>query len=254
MSQTNARLQGGGIVLPQGSSPGNVNVGEKALFIDTDGTAKTIDSTGTKASLAGGTGDAWYDAQVIALSALVPGLTRFEYIKGNIKPNGAIDSTILVDPGVVGGAVGVASDTTHLKLTGGIYPTPRTDKMAVAYRVKFPAIAAAKTALCGLSIVGGGGLLNFGWDQVTNATKWQLFPVGGAQVASTTSADTLWHDLLITSDGTTMIATIDGVEMARSTAVATLTNSLSAISIFASATLTPGVMFSRGVYGCVDPT
>jgi len=54
MSQTNARLQGGGVVLPQGASPGNVNVGEKALIIDTDGLLKMQDSAGNKGAASGG--------------------------------------------------------------------------------------------------------------------------------------------------------------------------------------------------------
>lgn len=54
MSQTNARFQGGGIVLPQGSSPGSINVGEQALILDSDGTAKLQASDGTKTSIGSG--------------------------------------------------------------------------------------------------------------------------------------------------------------------------------------------------------
>ena len=54
MSQTNSRLQGGGLILPQGSSPGNIGVGEKALILDSDGTVKTQDSAGTKTAISGG--------------------------------------------------------------------------------------------------------------------------------------------------------------------------------------------------------
>lgn len=53
MSQTNARLQGGGMILPQGSSPGNINVGEQALILDSDGTPKLQRSDGTKNAIGG---------------------------------------------------------------------------------------------------------------------------------------------------------------------------------------------------------
>lgn len=53
MSQTNARFQGGGAILPQGASPGSINAGEKALILDADGIVKTQDAAGTKTAIAG---------------------------------------------------------------------------------------------------------------------------------------------------------------------------------------------------------
>jgi hypothetical protein len=46
MSQTNARFQGGGVVLPVGAGAGNVNAGEGSMIIDTDGVLKTVDVAG----------------------------------------------------------------------------------------------------------------------------------------------------------------------------------------------------------------
>jgi len=54
MSQTNARLSGGGIILPQGSAPAGVNAGEQALILDSDGTAKLQDAAGTKTPVGSG--------------------------------------------------------------------------------------------------------------------------------------------------------------------------------------------------------
>ncbi len=51
MSQTNARFQGGGIILPTGSSAGSINVGEKALVVDANGLVAVSDSLGQSLQL-----------------------------------------------------------------------------------------------------------------------------------------------------------------------------------------------------------
>jgi hypothetical protein len=234
------------------AAPGTGIVGIK---VKPDGTMVRVDSSGNEISL--GSGDSWFDAAVASMKTLVPGLLtagRFEYLKVGHKSNGAIDSVIAVEPGAVGGGLGVASDTTHLKYTSGIWQTPRTDLMAVAFRCKFPAIAVGKTSLVSITLVGAGGNIPFGWDQVTSGTKWVLLPAGGTPVISTVNADALWHTVILTSDGTTIKASVDGTVVATSPDVATLTNTASCVSSFSSASLNPGVIVNRIAYGYIDPT
>lgn len=237
-----------------------IDVAESAADVPTDPGVTRIRRSGgvMQQAVAGGAWqslgpDAWFDSTVIALRTLVPAITRYEYVKVGNKANGSIDSAIAVDGSTVGGSLGVASDTTHLKFTPAIWATPRTDVMAVAFRVKFPAIAVGKTSVVAICITAAGGNIPFGWDHGTSPTKWVLLPTGGAPVISTVNADTAWHTVLITSDGTTITAVVDGVTVATSTAVATLTNSPSGPSVFSSASLTPGATVNRLIYGYVDP-
>jgi len=53
MSQTNARFVGGAVILPQGANAPSVNVGEKALVVQADGTAGLLDSLGAVAAVGG---------------------------------------------------------------------------------------------------------------------------------------------------------------------------------------------------------
>lgn len=48
MSQTNARLQGSGLILPRGGTLGPINAGENGIIVDTDGTLKQVKADGTK--------------------------------------------------------------------------------------------------------------------------------------------------------------------------------------------------------------
>lgn len=48
MSDTNARFQLGGLILPRGSSPGDINAGEGALILDADGSVRLKGPTGIK--------------------------------------------------------------------------------------------------------------------------------------------------------------------------------------------------------------
>lgn len=195
----------------------------------------------------GGSGDTWYDQQVTAARSLSPTLTRYEYIKIPAVANAA--------PGVVvsvaGGAQGVADDLTYLRFTTGVWPAPRTTPIAVIFRCKFPAIAASKASFVGFADTSNTACLVVGWSQTTSATKWVLYD--GAFSASTVNADTSWHNVMLVSDATTITAVIDGVTVKTSTAVSTLPNVVACTASFASATLTPGVLVSRIVYGYVDP-
>lgn len=203
----------------------------------------------------GGLTDTWAKAAADAMTALVPALTRFEYIKAPSIVVGGVGVAVNVE----GGAVGVASDTTHYQsfVQASIWNTPRTSPMGVTFRCKFPAIATGKTSVVGIATAGAGGNIVFGWDQGTSATKWVLFPTGGTPVISTFSADTNEHTIGITADGTvtgTITVQLDGVTVATSSAVSTLTNSPCLPSSFSSASLTAGVEVQRLVYGYADPS
>ena len=267
MSQTNSRLQGGGLILPQGSSPGGIAVGEKALIVDVDGSVKVQDAAGNKTPV-GGTGDAWADAQITQMLIDCPTLNRFEYIKPGQNPLGVLfafnaaagnttAATIMAEgTAFEGGSMGVASDTLFGRLSTVIYTAPRTKPMAVAFRAKWPAIAAAKTSTIGLCVqAANGGILTFGWDHGTSATNWYFSVSGTGALVTSVAADTLPHTLLISSNPTTPLtrALLDGTELKNSANVATLTNSPCGIGIFSSASITPGVQVGRVLYGYEDP-
>lgn len=101
MSQTNSRLQGGGLILPQGSSPGSINVGEKALILDSDGGLKTQDSAGVIAPVGGTittTHAVGADVQNFDITGLA-GDTDGDYVLTGriVMPNGVVP-TISLQP------------------------------------------------------------------------------------------------------------------------------------------------------------
>lgn len=217
----------------------------------------------------GGTGDAWYDAQVSAMQALCPTLTRFEYEKPGQDPLGVLFAANAVAGGASvanpapesnlteGGAMGMGSDTLYARLTTCIYTAPRTKAMAVAFRVKYPTVATSKTSVVGLTILAAtAGVLTFGWDQATDATHFYMGVSGTGNLPTTVLADTLWHTVILSVNPATPLitATLDGAVALTSAAVSTLTNAACGVGIFSSASITPGALVSRFIYGYIDPT
>lgn len=204
----------------------------------------------------GGTGDAWYDAQVAAMQTLVPALTRFEYIKVGQRPTSESPSVNAGLGQVVGGAVGSApaDNTTWLPFTTPVFASAKTDHWAVAFRVKYPAIATSKSAYVGLVLSSDAqtAIMVFGWSQSLSATKFYA-GIGTANV-TTVNADTNWHTVLLTGDATTITATLDGVTVATNTDLSGVNTNPASIGTFSSLTLAPGALVSRIAYGYIDPT
>lgn len=233
-----------------GNVQGRVDLREKdgLLQMSRDGGA-------TWANASSGSGDAWFDAVRADMLLLCPTLTRFEFIKPTKA--GMMDPTIAVEGTTIeGGAVGVASDTNFARFTTAVWTAPRTIAMAVAFRVKFPAISASKISTVGAAIVAAtGGIFSFGWNQATDATKWVCSVSGGSAIAPTVVADTLEHTVQITVNPATPLITfkLDGVIIGTSVEVSTLTNSACSPGAFSSASITPGNLVGRVAYGYVDP-
>ncbi len=200
--------------------------------------------------------DAWYTASVSSLRGIAPAVTRFEYIKAGQQPNAAATvAPMSIDPVAEGGAMGVASDTNYSKFSTTVWQTPRTSPIAVAFRCKFPAIAGGSLSLLGAATTGSVGIITFGWIQATSATNWVTSVSGTGNVATATAADTNWHTVAIGVNvaGTLISFLVDGVTVATSAGVATLTNSACHPAAFTSNALAPGVLISRITYGYIDP-
>lgn len=193
----------------------------------------------------GGLTDQWAKNAASAIGALVPGITRYQYLP---TPAAAVASPG-VSVNVLGGGVGVASDTTYLPFGfATTYANPQTDLWGVVFRAKFPAIATSKISFLGLGFLNGTNAnAVFGWNQATSATKWII-----GSTVSTFAADALEHDFMFTGDGTNGILTIDGTQVLSVLSSTFVASACLPVS-FSSATITPGVVVQRLVYGFVDP-
>lgn len=202
--------------------------------------------------VSGGSDDEWFNEQSAALIALVPTITRVDFIKCGPQPVG----TAVASPGVAGtmegGSIGVASDANTLPLCTPVWQNPRTGVGAFSMRVKFPAIAASKTSVIGV-FAGNTDATSFGWAQLTDGTHWVLFVRGGSNVISTALADTNVHDLVYYWGGGNITIKLDGTIVATSAQQAVIPVTPAGVGIFSSASLTPGVNVSRVAYGYVDP-
>ena len=235
-----------------GSGGGLVADGGVAAPLRCTGDAGTCGTPTNQLGLDPSMVDAWSNSTVTGIRALVPGLTRCEYIK--IPPIAVGGAGVNV--AIAGGGEGVASDAVYLKtfVQASVWPTPRTTLMGVGFRVKFPAIVTAKVSLVSICDAAAGGIIDFGWAGSTSATKWGLFPTNGSAVVSTFSADTATHTVILASDGTTITAQVDLVTVATSAQLSVVPNNPALPASFSNASLTPGAIVSRIVYCYADPS
>lgn len=175
MSQTNARFQQGGVILPRGSSPGNIGSGESALILDIDGSVKLQAPDGSKASIGGGgtTLEAYAlgRAQLFVPTANIARAWMFDGSQPDPKvvvvSGGACTSSLST---VAGGALVVdSSGTANSAATvyapvvrSGATPPPwtlnqRTGLYYLRFRAKFGSVGDAQTVnTMGLTNVTGG--------------------------------------------------------------------------------------------------
>lgn len=245
----------GGLLIPESeaSVPTEDGVGLRSKA----GQLQTAVKGGAWVALGGGSSDTWFQQTTDLLRVIAPAATRYEYIKAGQQPNAAATvAPLSIDPAAEGGAMGVASDTLYSKFSSSVWQTPRTSPIAVAFRCKFPAISAPNVSLVGAATTGSVGILTFGWNQPSSASKWIMLVSGGATQISTLDFDTNWHTICLGVNLSTPLITalVDGVTAATSAATATLTNSACHPASFSSNALAPGVLISRIAYGYIDPT
>jgi len=248
MSQTNARLQGGAIILPRGASPGNIGVGESGVFLDADGVVKAQDATGTKSTLGGGIG--WDAIQWTRIQALL-GTQVDNYIWSDMLNPNEYDITVGTAPGAqlaaaTGGVIRLSGGAgsgyvqfAGMKQSGPVIkpvPNQKTSSWAAAWRFRLPnAVVASQFTEMAFYASGNGSCTTLLLNQAVSATVFHLrqdrTPDGGG-VTDTACDATMtigsgiaigtWYDALMTWNASTQVLTaqINGVTTATS-AVAT---------------------------------
>lgn len=187
--------------------------------------------------------DAWAARQQAAMKAAVPALNAFTFAP--------VSQQTFTSPFVAasceGGCTGVASDVAWGFFTPLVLQTPNTSPWALVFTAKFPAGVTGKLSLLGaVSNSSGSNGYVFGWSTPTFG-KWEL-----SGVTSTFNSDTNWHNVIVSSDLTTLKAFVDGVLVASTTAGGS-GNVPIGLAALSSATLTPGVLVARYGLGYVSP-
>lgn len=197
--------------------------------------------------------DEWATEQEAFLQAAIPTLSAFQFIKIGQAPGGTALATQAVDGGVEGGGYGVASDTLWLRYTSSVYLTPKTGVWGIAFEAKLPTITSAKTAYLGLVNAASTNLVGVGAVFASSQTHFVLHIVGGTTTSatSTQAGDTSLHTFAITFDLTTVTLYVDGVSVATQTTLTNLTDQAMQLGGFCSASLTPGVVTKRVIFGTV---
>lgn len=209
MSQLRNLTKGGPVILPP--------AGEYATFVDTDGTAKIVDSSGTVSALGGGSSSAWATARQKVLDGLVSGLT-YQYIKPSNRTyplDSATTPVIATDPGILGGGISPVGGH-YSALTGAIYTDLTTQHSAWAARGKF-AVPGANFQSMGPVDATGVNFANLVAGTSYDATHLCLIlttdggSVAMTKIVTTHVIDGLVHNYGITFDGTTYKALVDDV-------------------------------------------
>lgn len=195
------------LALRVGAPVGIPPTGVKKIFLDVDGSAKTLDSTGTKATL-GGAGSTWFDLEAQAHAAAVPQLTKAVAFR-------PIDLTTLitatcVDAQVEGGGIRNSSDTLFTLLSKAtMAQNAQTSKFGVSFLASLSPIAVGKASYVGLvDAASATKELAIATQQSNDAANFHAFGYDGAALTSPLvtlgAADANVYSWRITSDATTV--------------------------------------------------
>lgn len=161
--------------------------------------------------------DDWnaFDKRVYAtMIADIPGLTGFKSFRlGQLLPGSAIGAQTNDGKTEGGGMTGPAT-STFFGFGGSVFQNTPGGNWAIGFRAKFgnPGTA-GEIGYAGLSDSGGSAVIVCGTRNSVSSTKWTLRVANGVSVTdgtNTGTADTNWHDAVITDDGTTIRFRIDG--------------------------------------------
>jgi hypothetical protein len=240
------------VVFKTGAAVGVPASGTKALFVDTDGGLKIIDSSGNKTNAGS---SSWYATQQTFLQAAIPQLTAFELYKfGTVTGGQAVAMQAgLADGATEGGSI-AATNSAGLKVqSASSFQTMKTGAWGFAMRIKLAAIAVGEFSEIGFGNAAFSHFILFATVQAESATKFVMRFVGGATTITPTTqnADTNWHTIAMTSDGTTISAYLDGALACSSAVVTNITDEPMFFAMVASAAGT--VKCSRLITGVIDP-
>lgn len=194
----------------------------------------------------------WWRDGVVALSALIPQLTDFEYMKVSQLPLGQAGTTYTNDGAVEGGGKSTAN-ATFTSFGGSVFQTPKTGRWAFRFRVKLAGPTNAKDNEFGFINAAGNSGLALQSKFATDATHLvlALFDAGTTSAVGTFVGDGAWHDIDVTFDLTTVRFYVDGT-LAGSTA--TLTNLVDGARFFYIYNTTAGdTIVGKILYGYVAP-
>lgn len=227
MSQTNARLQGGAVIMPIGSPAGSVAAGEAGMVLESDGLVKLIDPAGNKTAVG-----AFGSDGVLARSQMLLGAT-VDTILGTDFDNSAWHrlATIAGAPTATNsaterGGVLVLDSSATANSTGVVFPAgattididnPQTSRWYAYVRAAFGtavdaqallqlfiATAAGGNPTMRLGIIGSASTAFLAWSVSNNAGS--ITASGTTTVAVDTNT---YHDFEIWNDGTTVSFAVD---------------------------------------------
>lgn len=231
MSQTNARFQGGGVILPQGASAGSINVGEKALIQDTDGTIALLDSLGLRTTVdATPMSKALNRARsLLGTTITTPLGTDFENDQWHKLVTVAGAPTAAMTTTERGGVIILDSSATATS-NGIILPhgttieidNPQTSKwyyyMRAALTTAIDSVTSLHPVMC--TAAGGAPVIRFGAVGSVSTAFYSWLTTNNAGTTTASGATTLaidtnvYHEFEIYTDGTTVSFAIDGIVLA----------------------------------------
>jgi hypothetical protein len=236
------------LLLKVGAPVGVPASGNKALFADTDGLVKTIDSVGAKTIVSG---DAWAGAQQSLMITNVSQLTRFVSIP--LGTNQAAFNAGLSDPALEGGGVSNASGGAVFMSQASLFQTMKTGKWALAIREKCAAPAGGQQSQIGTCNTGDTHHVAVGTDNAVSTTNFvlKILGAGSTNVVLSLAADTNLHDFVLTFDSTTLKVFIDGTQVGSTTTTTNLVDEPQ--FLYSLGTASGRVSATKCLYGFIDP-